>query len=208
MAAIINEIGAIEKDKRNKQQGFQYRGIDDVYAALHPLLAKNNVVILPSVKDLQRSERQTKSGASMMMTTVIVEYRFMADDGTSVSCTMAGEGMDMADKSTAKAMAVAQKYAVLQTFCVPVQELVDGDSETPEASEPKPPVTRQPSQFERERLSEAASKGTDAFRDAWTKIQHMQNCKLKVTDEEAAVWRETAKLADESTEMLQEDMPV
>ena len=36
----IAEIGAIGKNKRNQQQGFQYRGIDDVYNAVSPVLAK------------------------------------------------------------------------------------------------------------------------------------------------------------------------
>lgn len=38
MAEILAEIPSIGKDNRNKDQGFQYRGIDDVYNALHPLL--------------------------------------------------------------------------------------------------------------------------------------------------------------------------
>ena len=39
IAAIIADLGAIEKSKNNKEQGFKYRGIDDVYNAIHPLFA-------------------------------------------------------------------------------------------------------------------------------------------------------------------------
>ncbi|MGL5003898.1 MAG: ERF family protein, partial [Casimicrobium sp.] len=31
----------ISKDRRNSQQGYNFRGIDDVYAAISPLLAEH-----------------------------------------------------------------------------------------------------------------------------------------------------------------------
>lgn len=40
----------------NKQQGFKYRSVDDVFNALHPALAKNKVVIIPTVVDRQCEE--------------------------------------------------------------------------------------------------------------------------------------------------------
>ena len=49
MAAILAEIPSIGKDNRNKDQGFQYRGIDDVYNALHPLLARHKVFMAACV---------------------------------------------------------------------------------------------------------------------------------------------------------------
>ena len=47
MAEILAEIPSIGKDNKNKEQGFKYRGIDDVYNALHPLLAKHKVFMPP-----------------------------------------------------------------------------------------------------------------------------------------------------------------
>ena len=37
----------ISKDRKNTQQGYSFRGIDDVYAALSPLLSENKLCILP-----------------------------------------------------------------------------------------------------------------------------------------------------------------
>ena len=34
--AVMADVGAIGKEKRNQQQGFMYRGIDDVMNALNP----------------------------------------------------------------------------------------------------------------------------------------------------------------------------
>ena len=42
IAGVINDIGVVSKDKVNKQQGFKYRSVDDVYSVLNPALAKNN----------------------------------------------------------------------------------------------------------------------------------------------------------------------
>ena len=36
----IAKIGSIGKNKRNQQQGFMFRGIDDVYNAVNPILAE------------------------------------------------------------------------------------------------------------------------------------------------------------------------
>lgn len=136
--AIMREIPAIGKDKQNKQQGFAYRGIDDVMNAIFPLLSKHGVFVVPEVLSTNRTERQTKSGGNMAFTVSTVKYTFYATDGSSISAVTTGEGMDSADKSTNKAMAAAMKYAFFQTFCIPTEEAAndDPDQETPEESTP------------------------------------------------------------------------
>lgn len=134
MAAILAEIPSIGKDNRNKDQGFQYRGIDDVYNALHPLLARHKVFMAPTVLSRTSEDRTTAKGGVMQCVTLSVEYRFFHADGSFVSCTVMGEGRDISDKATNKAMASAHKYALLQTFCIPTEDIGqdDPDAETPE----------------------------------------------------------------------------
>jgi hypothetical protein len=129
MSAVMRELDAIGKDKRNQQQGFNYRGIDDVYNALHPLLAKHGIICTPDVLDKAREERTNAKGTVLAFTTLRIRYTFWAGDGSSVACTVEGEGMDSGDKSSNKAMAVAHKYALLQTFCIPTQDMPDPDAE-------------------------------------------------------------------------------
>lgn len=129
MAAIMKETDAIGKDQRNQQQGFQYRGIDDVYNAMHHVLAKHGVFMTPEVLDKSREERTNAKGTVLAFTIMRMKYTFYAEDGSSVSCTVEGEGMDSGDKSSNKAMAVAHKYAMLQTFCIPTAEQKDPDAE-------------------------------------------------------------------------------
>lgn len=51
-----------------------------------------------------------------------------ADDGSSHIVEVYGEALDSGDKGTAKAMSAAYKLAMLQAFCIPVQDSVDADS--------------------------------------------------------------------------------
>lgn len=134
--AIMQEVPAIAKEKQNAQQGFKYRGIDDVMNALQPLLAKYKVFVTPEVIDQQRQERTTGRGGNLLYSIVTVKYTFYAEDGSSVAAIVTGEGMDSGDKATNKAMAAAFKYALFQTFCIPTEEMKDADAETPEASAP------------------------------------------------------------------------
>jgi hypothetical protein len=127
--ACLRDVDAIGKDKRNQQQGFQYRGIDDVYNALHPILAKHGVFTAPEVISVQREERQTKSGSNLLYSIVTMKHNFYAEDGSCVSTVVVGEGMDSGDKATNKAMAIAHKYALFQIFCIPTDDVVDPDSE-------------------------------------------------------------------------------
>ena len=133
---IMGEINAVGKNKKNTQQGFMYRGVDDVMNAINPALVKNNVFIVPEVIEQSREERKTAKGGSLLYSVCRMKFRFYADDGSYVEAVTTGEGMDSGDKSTNKAMAVAFKYACFQVFCIPTEEMKDPDAETPEPSSP------------------------------------------------------------------------
>ena len=112
----------IAKDRRNQQQGYQFRGIDDVYAALAPLLAKHGLCILPRMLARTCTERNTARGGALFYTTVEAEFDFVcAEDGSKHTVKTFGEAMDSGDKSTNKAMSAAYKYACLQAFSIPIK---------------------------------------------------------------------------------------
>lgn len=135
MVAILKDITHIGKDKKNAQQGFNFRGIDQVMNELHGLFSKHEVFITSKVVWGVREDRMTKSGGNLIYSVIDVEFTFYATDGSSVSSTTRGEAMDSADKATNKAMSVALKYALLQAFMIPTEEMKDPDQTTPE---PKP----------------------------------------------------------------------
>lgn len=130
--AVMSDIGAVGKTSKNTTQGFMFRGIDAVMNAINPALVKNKLFIVPDILEQTREERQTTKGGTLIYSICKVKYTFYAEDGSSITCTVIGEGMDSGDKATNKAMSIAFKYACFQVFCIPTEEMVDADKESHE----------------------------------------------------------------------------
>ena len=148
----IGEIGAIGKDKTSKDRSggeqFKYRGIDQVYNALNPVMSRLGIFFVPEVLDHKREEKTTRNGAVLTYTIMTMRYTAYAPDGSNIQMTVVGEAMDTGDKSTNKAMSVAMKYAMFQLFCIPTEEMKDPDADVykdimPKDYKPEPPVGAQ-----------------------------------------------------------------
>ena len=122
-------IGAVAKGRKNQQQGYAFRGIDEIQSACHIPFAENGVFCVTEVIESVREERTTKNGGMLVYTIIKLRVTFFAPDGSFVMAITIGEAMDSADKSANKAMSAALKYALLQTFMIPV-ELDDADATT------------------------------------------------------------------------------
>jgi len=137
IAAVQGELAkvGISKSRRNQQQGYNFRGIDEVYAALSPLLASHGLVIVPRVTSRECVEGLTRKGDPLFRVTVHAEFDFVsADDGSIHTAATFGEAMDSADKATNKAMSAAYKYAAFMTFAIPTEGDNDADAHTPEVA--------------------------------------------------------------------------
>jgi ERF superfamily protein len=140
MVAILAELPAIGKNQKNMQQNFMFRGHDDVLNALNPLLAKHGVFVVPQVLERIVGQRTTSKGSVMFEVNLCVEYVFYGLAGDYVRASAWGEGTDMGDKATNKAMTMAFKNVLNQAFAISTEEMIDSDAHTPEHSvgEPKP----------------------------------------------------------------------
>lgn len=128
---IMAEVDPIKKNRTNTQgSGYKFRGIDDVYQALQAILAKHGVFTVPTVLEERSEERTSRSGGTLVYRILKMQFTFYADDGSSFSSVVLGEGMDSGDKASNKAMSVAHKYALLQVFCIPTDEAKDPEHET------------------------------------------------------------------------------
>ena len=136
IAAVQGELAkvGIAKNRRNTQgSGYNFRGIDDVYSALSPLLAQHGLVIIPRVVSRECVERSSKNGGALFYVTVHAEFDFVsADDGSIHTAATYGEAMDSGDKATNKAMSAAYKYAAFMTFAIPTEGDNDADATTHE----------------------------------------------------------------------------
>lgn len=168
-AALAKE--GISKNRRNSQgAGYNFRGIDDVFNAISPLLAENHICILPRVVSRECVERQSKSGGALFYTFLDVEFDFVSsEDGSKHTVRTVGEAMDSGDKSSNKAMSAAYKYAALQTFAIPTEGDNDADAHTHQV---KPAAAVQATQDQALELFElfkthAKTGGKDAFSKMW-----------------------------------------
>lgn len=156
----------ISKAQKNDQQGYKFRGIDDVLNALAPMLATHGLVILPRVVSRSQTERTTPRGGVLFYTIVEVEFDFVSShDGTRHTIKVFGEAMDSGDKSTNKAMSAAYKYAAFQTFCIPTEGDNDADKTTHEVS----PFVTPEQAAEIERLAEENGVDLQAILN-WAKV--------------------------------------
>lgn len=166
----INKVQAalakcgISKDRTNTQgSGYKFRGIDDVYNTLSPLLAEHGLCILPRMVGRLCEERQSKSGSALFYVTVEAEFDFVhAEDGSKHTVRTFGEAMDSGDKATNKAMSAAYKYAAFQAFAIPTAGDNDADGSTHEVR----PGVHKPTDGARERVSQERRVYVQAYVEA------------------------------------------
>lgn len=122
LTIIKSEVGAIGKEQTNKDQHFNFRGIDMILERFHPVQVRHGLTIYPVTRTVDYHERENKSGTRMMFARVLVEWVFTGPAGDSISVVCPGEAFDAADKATTKAMSVSLRTAIIDTFQIPVND--------------------------------------------------------------------------------------
>lgn len=186
MAAVLADTQPVEKNGMNQQQGFRFRSIDDTVASVRRALIKHNVAIVPEVVNVEKSTYQTKSGSVMNVSDVLVNYSFIAEDGSSVVATMAGQASDSGDKAVSKALSMAFKYLCFQTFLCGT----DGDPDAEVAPEAVTPAQAGLTAADKKRISTLGERAG------------LDKAKLKEAIQEA-VGRPIASTAD----LMKSDLP-
>jgi hypothetical protein len=151
------------KNQENKNQGFKFRGIDDLYGILQPALAHAKLVMAPDLGHYDRKEYTKADGKLQFYTMVTVQYRFTSlIDGSEAMFGYAGEAADTGDKSLSKALTMAFKSFCFHVFQIPLNGNDDNDKHVAEEVEgPKldPEL--------KSALEDVANVGLDAFRGYW-----------------------------------------
>lgn len=118
LAAITAQLPAIAKADR-APQGWNYRGIEAITAALQPLLAKHEVVLIPNARLISiQPAPAMKDGWTD--TTIQIDWVICGPGGPTDqlhACTI-GIGRDNSDKGANKAATQAYKYLLLQLFAI------------------------------------------------------------------------------------------
>jgi hypothetical protein len=138
LAAAIKLVGegGMSKEQYNEQQKYWFRGIDDVYNKLNPVLAKLGIVIVPTVVEHNVSEFTSAKGTKFTRAVLKVDYLLCATDASCLHAVFCGEALDTGDKAVAKALSMAYKSMAIQVFCIPVEGDEDADRDSPNAEDP------------------------------------------------------------------------
>src|ERR1700685_956611 len=110
IARVMAEVGkaGISKERKNEQQGYKFRGIDDVYNALNGFMSAAGFCILPQVLNRSVAERTTQKGGVLFYVVLDMNFDLVcAEDGSKHSISVVGEAMDSGDKATNKVMSAA-----------------------------------------------------------------------------------------------------
>lgn len=133
LGAIMSDVQAVDKTQKNVQQGFMFRGIDDMMNALHILFARHGVIIVPRELDHIQESFATKTGGTQFRSRVLMQFSFVStEDGSKVIAEGWGESADNGDKGYNKCKSIALKYVLMQMFLIPTKDIADPDKETPE----------------------------------------------------------------------------
>lgn len=133
MAQASKAICAIQKGDLNKAQGWKYRGIDAIYNGIHDAMAEAEIFSTTEIlRVIREKEIVSAKGGVGWHIVLEIKYTFHAPDGSNVSEIVYGEATDWGDKCINKCMAIAHKYALMQVFTIPTEDLVDPDTQAPE----------------------------------------------------------------------------
>lgn len=123
---VMRDLSYIQKGKKEVavgSQGYRFVSHDQVTAAVHPLLVKHGIVVIPTVDEVTQETNRTRVTLSVAFVNVdspqdhvIVKYQ--------------GYGIDGSDKGPGKAISYAYKYALLKTFCLETGDDPDKDQES------------------------------------------------------------------------------
>lgn len=214
---VMRDMDAISKNRKNTQQGYSFRGIEDMYNELHSRFSEAGIFNVPRVKARHEEHYESKQGAKMIRVVLEVEYDFYAEDGSMITVgPIHGEGNDSADKATNKAMSAAHKYALIQLLCVPTEDEKDADYFTPSipsapkrgpVAVPSPPAREAKASPEdiREMISLAKQRGWENALCARYIVSHFgRRSSIDLTPDECAEMLETIghKTAAEAEEYL------
>lgn len=163
IAKAANDMGAIAKDGKNKNQDFQFISESAIKAAVRKVSAKYGFTIFPKqIKNITRYERTTSRGGTLYFYDVMQEF-VVTDGKEEMVGDMMGTGSDTGDKAFNKAVTVALKNFEKQLFNVSDKSENDPDSETPPETtgtrgNNQQPYQRQYNNFQNYRQSKKLSK--------------------------------------------------
>lgn len=145
LGEVMADVREVAKRDRMVERGsvkYEFRGIDAVLNAVGPALRERKVLVKPTLVDIDKTTVEVGAAdnrRTMASVEVRVRYTFVsAEDGSEFDVEVPGEAFDSGDKATSKAMSVAYRIALIQTFALPTDS-PDPDEEQHHIAPAGPP---------------------------------------------------------------------
>lgn len=121
--AVMEDLDYIQKGDKRVNNQYRFVSHDQVTAAIHPLLVKHRLLILPHTKEIKQDGNRTE---------VTLQLSFVNPDSNPVEIfclDFVGYGIDTGDKGPGKAISYAYKYGALKVFCLETGDDPDKDQD-------------------------------------------------------------------------------
>lgn len=122
IARLMRDLGKIGKADRfegGNAGRYNFRGVDRVVNAVAPLQRKHGVIVVPELASVEYRDITRSGGGRSHECLVTMRYHWYGPRGDFITATVAGEALDTADKSTAKAQSVAWRVCLIQMLAIP-----------------------------------------------------------------------------------------
>lgn len=155
---LMRIVDSLGKDKQASPEmgGYGFRSIDAAMDSVGHAMRTVGLIMRSEV--ISHDETKTVVNGRVW-TSVAAKMRYVfvdPMDGSEHAIEMVGEGRDLGDKATSKAVSMALKYGLLQSLCIPFNAPEsDGESTPPIEREPQQePTQRQQRPAQQEQRSE------------------------------------------------------
>ena len=112
----------ISKSRKNKFQNYDYRGIEDVVQAFSKPLADNHVILLPQNIDVDTTYLDDAKNSTVTRISGILRF-LCTEDGSYLDRSYEGHSKSAQQKCLEAAKSFAFRDALLETFCVPFNQV-------------------------------------------------------------------------------------
>jgi hypothetical protein len=117
LAEVRRRIGYVQKRGHNEIFNYSYVAAADIAGAVGDILSQLGVLLVPSLESIAYEPARVTGAHVERVAHLIMTYTFTdVDTGEALTVKIPGEGLDIGDKATYKAMTGALKYALLQSF--------------------------------------------------------------------------------------------
>jgi hypothetical protein len=117
LGEVRQRIGYIQKRGYNERHNYNYVAAADIAGTVGDILAELGVVVIPRLESITYEATAPGRLDSVRVARVIMAYSFTDENSDEeITARVAGEGLDVGDKASYKAMTGALKYALLQSF--------------------------------------------------------------------------------------------